>query len=44
MSNDLFNISLNQGNNFNNYQTKIKQSVTNKSVTKQSVNKKNNDK
>ena len=39
MSNDLFNISLNQGKNFNNYQTKIKQSVTNKSVTKQSVTK-----
>ena len=30
MSNDLFNISLNQGKNFNNYQTKIKQSVGNR--------------
>ena len=33
MSNDLFNISLNQGKNFNNYQTKIKQSV-NKHISK----------
>lgn len=39
MSNDLFNISLNQGKNFNNYQTKIKQSVTKQFVTNKSVNK-----